>query len=200
MINLSLQKGLRDSVIAMNPSSQNNIFVSRNKATIRADRASKIKEEWNYEIVADRLEEAARVLKRMPPVKVQGYFSSWPQIIYEKGDLADQEPKLTKRPAPDPKAISRMEETLGWTVGLPPLDAKIVWMRAYKISWKVICSKVGLCRKIAFRHRRYGLQMIAWKLDGKVFKKRPSLNQVIMFLRLHGIDVEENQEDADEMG
>ena len=43
MINLSLQKGLRDSVIAMNPSSQNNIFVSRNKATIRADVHQKLK-------------------------------------------------------------------------------------------------------------------------------------------------------------
>lgn len=85
-------------------------------------------EKWTASLVEERLVEAADVLKRMPPVKVCGYFNVWPTIVHDFGDLVGQEPQRLKRPYPSAAAISRMEETLGWTVGLDAIDAKIVWL------------------------------------------------------------------------
>lgn len=76
--------------------------------------------------------EAAFVLKRLPEVKAQGYFNSWPKIFYEFSDLVGQAPR-PMRVLPSPAAISRMEETLTWTVGLAPhqwqdhLAARLRW-------------------------------------------------------------------------
>lgn len=121
---------------------------------------------WTASLVEDRLAEAADVLKRMPPVTVQGYFSTWPTVVHDFGDLVGQEPPLLRRPFPSAAAISRMEETLGWTVGLDPLDAKIVWLRASGTRWKEVCWKVGLARVTAHRHWIYALCVIAWRLNG----------------------------------
>ncbi len=34
---------------------------------------------WTADDVADHFEEAFRTLRKLPPVKVQGYLSAWPQ-------------------------------------------------------------------------------------------------------------------------
>ena len=36
--------------------------------------------EWTIEDVAARFEEAASTARRLPPVRVQGYFNCWPEI------------------------------------------------------------------------------------------------------------------------
>lgn len=134
---------------------------------------------WTPSLVDERLTEAADILKRMPEVKVQGYFSTWPQMVYDFGDLVGQEPPLLRRPFPSPAAISRMEQTLGWTVGLDPVDAKIVWLRAYGERWKGICWRVGLARTAAHEHWLYGLCVIAWRLNGSHMQKRWSRQKLI---------------------
>ena len=48
--------------------------------------------EWTPSLVEARLAEAAYVLKRLPKEKVQGYFSTWPTMLYEFSDLVGQEP------------------------------------------------------------------------------------------------------------
>jgi hypothetical protein len=102
--------------------------------------------EWTPSLVEERLAEAADVLKRLPEVKVRGYFNTWPRMVDEFSDLVGQEPPKMRRPWPQPAAITRMEETLSWTIGLDPADAKIVWLRAGGERWKTICWKVGLAR------------------------------------------------------
>jgi len=126
---------------------------------------------WTPSLVEERLSEAADVLKRMPKVTVPGYFCAWPHIIHEFEDLVGQEPSRKWNP-PTAKEISRMEETLSWTIGLDPVDAKIVWLRAYRKSWKLILSKVGLCRSGANEHWLYALCVIAWRLNGQRDLKR----------------------------
>jgi len=37
--------------------------------------------EWTIEDVAARFEEAASTGRRLPPVRVQGYFNTWPVIV-----------------------------------------------------------------------------------------------------------------------
>ena len=37
--------------------------------------------DWTADDVADHFAEAFRTLRKLPPVKVQGYFSAWPQAL-----------------------------------------------------------------------------------------------------------------------
>jgi hypothetical protein len=138
---------------------------------------------WTPSVVEERFVEAADVMKRLPEVKVQGYFSTWPKVIHDFGDRVEQEPKVLSRPRPSPHAISRMEETLGWLAWLEPIDAKIVWLRASGERWKSICWKVGLGRTAAHQHWLYALCIIAWRLNGHETSGRRSRRQVIEVTR-----------------
>ena len=134
--------------------------------------------EWTPSLVEARLAEAAYVLKRLPSARVQGYFSTWPKIFYEFSDLVGQEPRPMRVP-PSPAAISRMEETLSWTVGLDPVEGKIIWMRAYGERWKTICWTVGLQRSAAHQHWLYALCVIAFRLNGRRLNRSYSKRKVI---------------------
>lgn len=138
---------------------------------------------WTASLVEERLAEAADVLKRLPPVTVRGYFSVWPKIVYEFSDLVGQEPPRLQRPYPSAAAISRMEETLSWTIGLDPLDAKIVWLRAHGERWKHVCWKVGLARTAAHEHWLYALCVIAWRLNGKRLPRNRSHRSMLLLTR-----------------
>ena len=54
--------------------------------------------EWTCEQVEERLHEAADVMKRLPAIKVQGYYNLWPGIVREFADLVGQEPPRLRRP------------------------------------------------------------------------------------------------------
>jgi hypothetical protein len=125
------------------------------------------------------------VLKRLPEPKLQGYYNLWPRIIYEFSDLVGQEPR-PMRVLPSPAAISRMEETLTWTIGLDPVDGKIVWMRAFGERWKTICWTVGLQRSAAHEHWLYALCVIAWRLNGRRLSRNASKRRVIAETRAAG--------------
>ncbi|MDD5585326.1 MAG: DUF6362 family protein [Alphaproteobacteria bacterium] len=138
---------------------------------------------WTASLVEERMEEAASVLKRLPQVRVKGYFNVWPTIIPEFSDLVGREPRPMKRPCPSPSEITRMEETLSWTVGLDPVDAKIVWMRAYGERWKRICAKFGISRSGADQHWLYALAVIAWRLNGSSIPKNMTRNRMLALVR-----------------
>jgi len=153
--------------------------IVRDKATRSA--ANKI--HWTASLVEERLEEAARVLKRLPPAKVGGYFSVWPKIIPEFSDLVGQEPRPMRRPCPSPAEISRMEKTLWWTVDLESDDAKIVLMRASGERWKSIGARFGMIVPTARNHWLYALCIIARQLNGKPFPSNLSRNQMLAIAR-----------------
>jgi len=138
--------------------------------------------EWTPSLVEERLAEAAFVLKRLPEPRRQGYFSTWPEVIHSFADQVGQEPK-PMRVIPSPAAISRMEETLSWTVGLDPIDGKIVWMRAYGERWKTICWTVGLQRSATHEHWLYALCVMACRLNRRHVPKRRSRRYVIEMVK-----------------
>lgn len=138
---------------------------------------------WTPSLVEEWLAEAADVLKRLPDVRLQGYYSVWPQIAQEFADLVGQEPPRMRRPYPAPDAITRMEETLSWTIGLDPVDAKIIWLRAFGERWKMICWTVGLQRAAAHEHWVYALCVIAWRLNGRKIPGKRSRSTVIAMVR-----------------
>ena len=134
--------------------------------------------EWTPSLVEERLAEAAWVLRRMPELRRQGYFSTWPEVVHSFADKVGQEPK-PMRVLPSHAAISRMEETLSWTVGLDPIDGKIIWLRAHGERWKTICWMVGLQRSAAHERWLYALCVIAFRLNGRRLNRSYSKRKVI---------------------
>jgi len=134
---------------------------------------------WTPRLVEERLAEAAAVLKRLPEPRRQGYFNTWPEYRYEFADLVGQEPRKTSLPPPSPAAIGRMEETLTWTMGLEPIEGKIIWMRARNTPWKAICWTVGLQRSAAHERWLYALCVIAFRLNGRRLNRSYSKRKVI---------------------
>ena len=56
--------------------------------------------EWTRDMVEERIIEAADVLKQLPPVRVCGYFSTWPEIQRRFADMVGAEPVPMRRPFP----------------------------------------------------------------------------------------------------
>ena len=69
---------------------------------------------WTVTDIAERFEEAAATLRRLPNVKVRGYFNAWPQIIRTVREKLDEDKEAYRHSPPQPDAISRMEETIQW--------------------------------------------------------------------------------------
>src|SRR5262245_24175236 len=97
-------------------------------------------------MVEQRLAEAAYVLGRLPPMQIYSYSRAWPRLLLDYSSMVNQRYGPLRRPPPDPAAIGRMEEALGWSAWLKPMDSRIVWKRANGQRWKEICASVGLAR------------------------------------------------------
>ena len=89
--------------------------------------------EWTGDTVADHFEEAFRTLRKLPPVKAQGYFNTWPDIVRTSREIAAMEPQpmrvwpsaaaITTRPRSAATARSHTRTAIGRPVmsasGLP---------------------------------------------------------------------------------
>lgn len=114
--------------------------------------------------VEERLRSAARTLRRLPNVKVQGYFSTWPTIIREPLEILQMEPE-PMRLQPSTVDITEMEEVLFvWLKWLEPEERRLVWLRAERVRWKLICGRFGVGRTKAWEMYRRALASIAAKL------------------------------------
>jgi len=129
---------------------------------------------WSAEGVEARLEDAARVLRKLPAVRVPGYFNTWPTMVVEFADRVGREPEPMKLPPPSATAITRMEQTLEWLRWLEGEDAKLVWARAEGTPWKYICPRLGIARATANRRWQYALHLIAWRLNGRTVPTKRS--------------------------
>lgn len=123
-------------------------------------------EKWTAKMVADRLEESVATLRRLPPVKVQGYFNLWPAIKYTEMEVLQME-KLPIRLRALPDAIDRMEETLGWMTWLEVEERKLVWKRAARVRWKTLCWELGCDRTTAWRKWVIALTKISVRLNSR---------------------------------
>ena len=114
--------------------------------------------------VEERLRSAARTLRRLPNVKVQGYFSTWPTIIREPLEILQMEPEPL-RITPSMADITEMEEVLFiWLKWIEPEERRLVWLRAERVRWKLICGRFGVGRTKAWEMYRRALASIAAKL------------------------------------
>jgi hypothetical protein len=124
-------------------------------------------EQWTEEDIAARFQEAARTLRRLPPVMARGYFSAWPPIIRTVQEILDAEPMPMRLGPPNAAAIARLEETMGWIFLLDSeTERRLVWLRAERVRWKQICARIGCKRTTAWQMYKVALLRIATKLNG----------------------------------
>ena len=62
---------------------------------------------WTARCVAEHFEEAFRTLRQLPPVTVQGYFNTWPEVVRTSQEIAAMEPQPLKV-RPSAGAIDRL--------------------------------------------------------------------------------------------
>ena len=97
--------------------------------------------------VADRLEQAAQTLRRMPKVKVRGHSSSWPDVIREFNEAYGYGEEMVRLGPPSARHITEMEAALRWLLWLDEDEVRLVWLRANNVRWKHIEKR--LCWSIS---------------------------------------------------
>ncbi|MEC8066446.1 MAG: DUF6362 family protein [Pseudomonadota bacterium] len=114
--------------------------------------------------VEDRIHEAARTLRRLPEERVQGYFSTWPKIKRDEMEILQME-KEPMRVRPTSDDITEMEEVLFvWLRWLEVDERKLVWQRAERVRWKLICAQFGVGRTKAWEMYKCALGKIAARI------------------------------------
>lgn len=128
---------------------------------------------WTAEAVAEHFEEAMRTLRKLPPVKLPGYFTTWPQIVRTRQEIAAMEP-VPMRGWPSAAAITRLEQTTDWILWVDEDERRLVWSRAARVPWKLICVELGCDRTTAWRRWQLALTKIASRLnaDGTASNRR----------------------------
>lgn len=120
--------------------------------------------EWTGDTVADHFEEAVRTLRKLPPVRVTGYFNAWPEVLRSAKEIAAMEPEpMRVRPGLD--AITRLEQTFDWMLWISVEERKLIWLRAARVPWKEITFEFGCDRTTAWRRWTLALTKIASRLN-----------------------------------
>lgn len=122
------------------------------------------KQVWTADDVADHFEEAFRTLRKLPPVKAQGYFGTWPTVVHTAREIAAMEPE-PMLVWPSSAAISRLEQTFEWMPWLEEAERKLIWSRAARVPWKQICGEFGCDRTTAWRRWQLALTKIASRVN-----------------------------------
>jgi hypothetical protein len=125
--------------------------------------------EFTPRTVEDRMEEAARTLRRLPNPPgsgPKGYGQSWPEYVQDAKHAYGYNEKRM-RVIPNPGEIQRMEECVAWLRFISPEDARIVWLRAENLRWRQVCIQAGCVRQTAWRRWVASLQTIANHLNKK---------------------------------
>ena len=127
--------------------------------------------EWTTDAVANRFEDAARTARRLPAVRVQGYFNVWPTIVrtpYER--LAGEDPPVC-RFVPTPQEVQQMLEVMKWVQWLDVEQRKLVWMRAERYRWDDIARRFGCATRTAQRRCDAALHLITRYLNKGVDRR-----------------------------
>ena len=139
-----------DGVIEVKKSEQEKEYIMESKDE---------KERLNY--VEARLQSAALTLRRLPKDQMQGYNSTWPEVIQPTTDAEKTNIKKLKI-IPSAQDITDMEEVLFvWMKYLDDNDCKLVWKRADRVPWKDVCEELNISRNWGWKIYQRALKKIA---------------------------------------
>ena len=120
---------------------------------------------WSIEDVAAWLDESVSTSRRLPPVRVQGYFSVLPAFARREWEAFSNDEPVHHRFPPSPDAIERMIETMRWMQWLEVEQRHLVWMRAKRYGWREIGIRFACDRTTAWRHWQQALQSVTDHLN-----------------------------------
>ena len=125
------------------------------------------KTNWTPDDVANRFEEAASTARRLPPVRVQGYFTLWPTVVRSEWERmsADEQPKMHFQPSPS--EVDAMLEVMHWVQWLELEQRHLVWMRAKRYGWRDITIRFACDRSTAWRRWQRALEIVVERLNAK---------------------------------
>ena len=121
--------------------------------------------EWTVEDVAARFEDAATTGRRLPPVRVQGYFNTWPPILRQQWEVFSTEDPVYRPLPPSPEAVDRMLEAMRLVQWLEEEQRHLVWMRAKHYGWRDITIRFACDRTTAWRRWQRALETVAARLS-----------------------------------
>lgn len=124
--------------------------------------------DWTMEDVAARFSEAAETGRRLPPVRVQGHFNTWPIIVHKEWEAFAADEYVYRSVPPTPDAIDRMLEAMRWVQWLEVEQRHLVWMRAKRYGWRDITIRFACDRTTAWRRWQRALKTVADQLNGVV--------------------------------
>jgi hypothetical protein len=120
---------------------------------------------WTIDDVAVRFEEAATTGRRLPPVRVQGYFNTWPPIVRQQWELFAADSGEYRSFPPDHKDVDRMLEAMQWVLWLEVEQRHLIWMRAKRYGWRDITVRFACDRSTARRRWQKALEIVATNLN-----------------------------------
>ena len=119
------------------------------------------KQHWNKKIVVAYLEDAADIHRRLPRVKVDGYYNLWPETMRDEWTkLYDAVNGTNQLGAPNAREVSYHEEIMEWLRWVQPDQQQLVWMRANRIPWKILIDQFGASKATLWRKVDNGLARI----------------------------------------
>lgn len=131
---------------------------------------------WTIEAIAAQFHEAVITARRLPPVRVQGYFNTWPQIVRQSWEVLGAEDQAYRPFPPSPQAIERMLEAMHWVQWLDVEQRHLVWMRADNYRWREITRRFGCDRTTAWRRWQRAMEQVAAQLNESAGCARTSKN------------------------
>ena len=107
------------------------------------------------EKIKNDLETAAYVDRLLPPVRAPKYRCCMPEIVYTPQEMIFMEKKPLKI-RPNQEQIALWERVvLEWGAILAVDERRLVWKRANRIPWKLLCREFGVSRQmLAVRYER----------------------------------------------
>jgi hypothetical protein len=119
--------------------------------------------------VMQRLAEAARTLRRLPPARgPHGHRSHWPDYIHATVEAYGYSDLRRMRITPSPQDIDAMDEAIPWLQLMADDDARIAWARANRTPWWKIGAIAGCDPRTAQRRLMEALLHVA-----KMLNERP---------------------------
>ena len=121
--------------------------------------------EWTMDDVAARFAEAAETGRRLPRVRVQGYFNVWPAFVRDGWEGFDDKDYECRPLPPTPEAIERMLETMRWMQWLEVEQRHLVWMRSNRYRWEQIGRRFACAARTAQRRFDAAIHLVTLHLN-----------------------------------
>ena len=126
------------------------------------------------EEVAARFEDAACTARQLPPVRLQGFFNTWPPIRRTTWERMSRDDEPPLRFPPTPQAVERMLEVMRWVQWLELEQRQLVWMRAQRYGWRDITVRFACDRTTAWRRWQRALELVTMRLNEAALTVRPT--------------------------